>query len=167
MSALSPSTRSVQARRNLASAKENSMKLVGYMRVASAEVNPEETFTEHEKYLADYCAANGHEVVAHGENAGGFDLQERPGLYMALGQCLVDPTCDGLVVVDIAEISSYVQDLKRILDVLAANKRHFIAVKQEIDTSQSGKSSHNKLLAHYEKLEQDKVVSIKSAKSAQ
>lgn len=147
--------------------KENEMKLVGYMRVAASEINPDETFAEHEKNLADYCQANGHEVVAHGENAGGFDLEERPGLYMALGQCLVDPTCSGLVVVDIAEISGYAKDLKRILDVLAANKRHFIAIKQEIDTSQSDDASHAKLSDYFEKLEADKVVSIKSAKSAQ
>ena len=136
------------------------MKLVGYMRVLTAHQSPEQAFEDHEKRLSEYCMAAGHDLVAHGETAGGNNLGERPGLYMALGQCMLDPDCDGLIVVDLGELSQNMQDLKLILNVLAVNNRQFIAINQGIDTSDPESQSPSRLEAHFQRLEENKVVPI-------
>jgi site-specific DNA recombinase len=77
------------------------LRLLGYCRVSTANQREEGTIEIQERALADFAAAQRHDLVGiHRDDgvSGARDLDNRPGLAAALDALEADPTLDGLLI---------------------------------------------------------------------
>jgi site-specific DNA recombinase len=112
------------------------MKLVGYVRVSTAEQADNTSLEDQQRRIEAYCLAFGHELVrVFVEVASGTKMKNRHEFQSAL-EFLTDGGADGIIAIKLDRIARNTRDVLALVeDTLQPNNKALVLLDLNVDTS--------------------------------